>query len=991
MTELSAGSIWRRWDPHVHLPGTLLNNQFGTTSIEDALNALDARTPKIEAIGVTDYYTTASFRKALAAWQGGAGTGISLLFPNVELRLDVPTTQGSGINLHVMCSPDDVDGLDRMLAALSFSFRDSDYAGDHSGLIRLGRAFKADPSLAEDAALREGANQFKVSFDQLRRLFQTDTWYREHCLVGVAGNRGDGASGLQTQDGAFAARRQSIERFSHLIFSSHERQREFWTGRGADSRSKIVETYGGLKPCLHGSDAHSFEKLGKPDEDRFCWLKGDPRFDTFRLACLAPETRCMISSVHPLTGVEQGRISTVSINDPTWFTPGSVPVNTGLVAIIGARGSGKTALADLIAVGAGSTQPFGNPASFVSRAGRLLKQCESTVQWHDSEQTVHGFARAEVDESDDRRVRYLSQQFVERLCASDGVSDELLVEIERVIFNAWPVDDRQGATNFQELLAIRLGALKERQATELEAIGQVSEEITNQRVLKSALGRKHEERTNLTTAIGTLEGKIRELTSRSGGASGERHGVVSAALARRQELLQAADRRVTDIKALRATVEGARTTQFPQFLRALREKHVHTGLVDSDWPAFEPVFAGDVDTLVSEALGKAESQRSSLAGTPVDPVTAQALDGLSEEALAQKSVAELRVEQARLEKLVGLDKERAAQLTKLQGQLAEGRARAARLDAEIEDARQSDSRVEALAAERSQRYEAYFNALLGQEQQLKELYAPLHDILKNFGATVAKLRLSVGRRVDMAAWVRQGEALIDLRTAGTFKGAGEMQRIADESLRQVWESGNGSEAAAAIQQFSARHSESLRLQSRVPRGDERAYREWERGISRWLYNVEHIGVTYNLEYDGLNVERLSPGSRGIVLLLLYLAVDQAETDPLIIDQPEENLDPESVFTELVSLFQAASARRQIIMITHNANLVVNTDVDQVIVAHCGSLEEGKLPKLSYVSGGLEDPIIRRAVCDVLEGGAEAFRQRARRLHIDAPSTAPVGD
>jgi len=118
-----------------------------------------------------------------------------------------------------------------------------------------------------------------------------------------------------------------------------------------------------------------------------------------------------------------------------------------------------------------------------------------------------------------------------------------------------------------------------------------------------------------------------------------------------------------------------------------------------------------------------------------------------------------------------------------------------------------------------------------------------------------------------------------------------------------------------------------------------------------------------------------------VLLLLYLAVDRSESDPLIIDQPEENLDPESIYTELVRLFRDASRRRQIIMVTHNSNLVVNTDVDQVIVAHCDHLEEGKLPPLEYLSGGLEDPDVRQAVCDVLEGGAEAFRQRARRLRL----------
>jgi hypothetical protein len=69
------------------------------------------------------------------------------------------------------------------------------------------------------------------------------------------------------------------------------------------------------------------------------------------------------------------------------------------------------------------------------------------------------------------------------------------------------------------------------------------------------------------------------------------------------------------------------------------------------------------------------------------------------------------------------------------------------------------------------------------------------------------------------------------------------------------------------------------------------------------------------------------------------------------------------------------------MVTHNANLVVNTDVDQVRVAHAESVAEGRLPVLTYLAGGRQRA---KAVCDVLEGGAEAFRQRARPLHIDVP-------
>lgn len=130
-----------------------------------------------------------------------------------------------------------------------------------------------------------------------------------------------------------------------------------------------------------------------------------------------------------------------------------------------------------------------------------------------------------------------------------------------------------------------------------------------------------------------------------------------------------------------------------------------------------------------------------------------------------------------------------------------------------------------------------------------------------------------------------------------------------------------------------------------------------------------------------NIRKLSPGTRGIVLLLLYLALDDADDRPLIIDQPEENLDPKSIFDEIVGLFIEAKSKRQVIMVTHNANLVINTDADQIIIATAGPHVPGDLPPITYTSGGLERAEIRRAVCDILEGGDEAFRERARRLRV----------
>jgi len=119
------------------------------------------------------------------------------------------------------------------------------------------------------------------------------------------------------------------------------------------------------------------------------------------------------------------------------------------------------------------------------------------------------------------------------------------------------------------------------------------------------------------------------------------------------------------------------------------------------------------------------------------------------------------------------------------------------------------------------------------------------------------------------------------------------------------------------------------------------------------------------------------------LLLLYLAVDTHDLRPLFIDQPEENLDPRSVFTELVPHFRSAKQRRQVVIVTHNANLVVNTDADQIIIATSERKDDGALPSISYQRGSIENPEIRKAVCKLLEGGRRAFLDRERRYRIQS--------
>jgi len=979
------GSEWRRWDPHVHLPGTLFEDTFSGT-LEAALDILSTKEPAVEVVGVTDYFTTSGYRKADAAWKKGSGLAIKYLYPNVELRLDISTKDDKPINIHLLCDATDVDELDRFLGLLEFEYANKTYRADRPGMIALGRQFRGDATLGDEAALRAGAHQFKVGFEAFKKKFVNDGWAASNCLIAVAGGQPDGTSGLQSKGGSFDAIRQNIEAAAHIIFSGNPKQASYWLGRGTVTIAKLNELYGGPKLCLHGSDAHNEASLGAPTSDRFCWVKGDPSFETLRMACLAPDSRALIGPLPPTEGYSQGRISAVSVEDSSWVSPSRILINPGLVAIIGGRGSGKTALADLIAAGAGSTEPFVNPLSFVRRAETVLEGSVVDVEWSHGE-TMRCEFPAQPEATRTRSVRYLSQQFVERLCSADGVSSDLLSEIERVVFNAWPIDDRLGATTFQELLDFRLRSAKAKEAAEVEAIREYGESITEQRILKASRPGKESELEPLKKQLGQAEAKTKELTSKGEKGNTDRLSELNQALEQRRQDLQNADRRVQGLETLESNIAVERDSNFPRITSGIRREHVAAGLSDDDWQQFRIDFVSDVSATVQKAFISAKKTHADIAGSS-SQVGKEDVSKFNPTKLATQSVAVLSAEQRRIQSLVGLDARRTQQLEKLNQQTADFKAKIAKLEAEIVRSNEADARIDEFTTKRLERYSDYFSALLAEEEELRRLYAPLSDLLESGGSVVSKLKFSVQRVVDVHSWAIQGETLIDLRKGTKFR-SGELERLATAELLPAWQNGQGGEAATAIEQFAQAHSKDIRKQSRVdPDEDLAAYREWERSVAKWMFGAEHVRLAYSLEYGNLKIERLSPGSRGIVLLLLYLAVDKEETDPLIIDQPEENLDPESVYTELVGLFRDASSRRQVIMVTHNPNLVVNTDVDQVIVARCESLEEGRLPELSYQSGGLENPEIRRAVCEVLEGGEEAFRQRAKRLRIDISSGKP---
>lgn len=987
---LSRGSEWRRWEPHIHAPGTAMNNQFsGPTAWTDYLTALERAAPAIEAIAVTDYYVTDTYEEVLRHKAAGRLPATKLIFPNVELRLDVATARGGFVNLHLFVSPEDpkhVEELQRLLSRLQFNVMQDRFDCTRADLIRLGK--KADPNITEDnAALAYGANQFKVNFQKLREVFSESGWAKKNMLIAVAGGATDGTSGVR--EAADQTIRREIEGFAHVIFASSPAQREFWLGQRDLGPDEMRARYGGLKPCLHGSDAHKLDDVASPFGDRFSWIKGGLEFDALRQACIDPGGRAHVGAEPPASATPSQVISGIEILDARWMTTPVIPLNPGLVAIIGARGSGKTALADMIAAGCDSisdeawnAEEWANP-SFLIRARPLVGDGKVKVSWASGEPNIRALDGSDANGPFSyERVRYLSQQFVEELCSSSGLTDGLLREIERVIFEAHPDDARDGTLDFAELLDHRASRHRLAREREAEAVSQISERIGTELEKEKLIATYEGQVAQKKKLVDAYTADRAKLVSAGSEKRAQRHTELAGAANQiRAKLRQFAGQRQTFL-AMQDEVKDLRRNQAPEALRQAQSRHTHSGMSAEQWASFLLDYKGPVDNDLAGYVKWVDGEIAKLKGsTPAasDPNTPYFRDDADLSTLSQ---AVLEAEMGRLEKLVSADKETQRRYTALSGSIATETAALQTLTDKLKDAQGARARARDLQTQREEAYGRAFDALVAEQTVLEDLYAPLMARLAAASGTLKKLSFSVARVANVEQWASEAEdGLIDLRKAGAFRGKGTLLQKANEVMNGAWETGDSDAVIAAMAEFRRLYQKDLLDHSPVAHTDQTEFRAWSKRFAQWLFSTDHIAIRYGIDYDGVDIRKLSPGTRGIVLLLLYLALDDSDNRPLVIDQPEENLDPKSVFDELVHLFIEAKAHRQVIMVTHNANLVINTDADQIIIADAGPHPHGSLPPISYRSGGLENAEIRKAVCDILEGGEGAFQERARRLRV----------
>ena len=974
MANYPRGSEWRKWDLHVHTPHSLLNSQFGTDFDKYARTLLiRAANKHVAAVGITDYFSVDGYDQLSQlvrneAWLSSLPAEVAdharsmLILANVELRGFTVTDEDgrdSRVNYHLLFS-DDLSAetiRDDFLARLEFTAAATPggaperWAVTNRSLQTLGSRLKEHHRPFRSMTdLLAGMHTAVVNHEEVATLLSSQrSRFAGKCLIlaPIDEDLADvpwSGQGHQTRK-AFI---QSV----HMILSANRGTREFALGHCHDSLDEFVAEFGSRKPCVHGSDAHDFDRLFEPDERKYCWIKGDPTWRGLAYLLNEPEDRVHIGPKPPQLEAGETRAArtmrSVALHRASgattterWFDS-DVPLNAGICAIIGNRGNGKSALAEILAL-LGDTrrsQSFSFLTNERFRNPRIGKasQFQASVGWGDN--TSIGPRALDRDSVGTavERVRYIGQGFLEEICneMDRGESSRFYQELQDVIFSHVGTADRRGQPSLAALLT-ELGVGIE------QSISGLQEELaaSNRRVLELSANLEPEYRAELEARLDESRrllaahdaAKPAEVLPPEETESDDQRGLRQGVEDLRADLV-AID---TDL-ATAATEDGAlasRAAAAGRLLDRIRavEASVATFFEDAlpDAQAIGIDLTSVIELTVDRTTIDAVIDRTAERRASIHDHLDATKDGLASRRLAVVAQMTEREEQLTLPQRQRQEYLNALSRWETDRTAMVGDATVPNSLTGLAAQLESLSAIPTALATTLERRRAKVREIYDAKARLKGHYEALHGPVSEFLASnplvgTEALKLQFSADIVESGFADRLLAMIDQRRQGPFAGVDEGRAKIESLLREVdWSS------AAQVEAFPDLIANIMAPAGASPR---RLSDQLRQGFSshdllNLLTDLEYLQPTYRLTWDGRAVSELSPGERGNLLLIFYLLVDRNDI-PLIIDQPEENLDNQTVYRTLVPSMRDARLRRQIVVVTHNPNLAVVCDADQVI-------------------------------------------------------------
>jgi predicted ATPase len=995
------GAEWRKWDLHVHSPASQGYSGDYNQFIIQLGNA------DCDVIGVNDYFSVEGYREVQRrlSQPGGDLEGnkayrdsldklrSKVLFPVVECRMnnilvDKKGASGPRINFHLIFDPAvPPDNIETFLKA-------QQVAGSSVGNRYANKEFLL--------------NDVSVDFFSVLKALHDDGSFRDRVLVWLPYDEYGGIDGIDPKtDKLF---KQNLVASADILGSSNRKQADFFLWKDPTyTEDEYRGWFRKRKACVKGSDSHnSNDELGKLKDhksqptDKYCWIKADPTFAGLRQIINEPEDRVYIGRSPPKLEEVRGnttrfidrlhiRRTTEAETADTWFDC-ELPLSADMVAIIGNKGSGKSALADILAL-AGNTHCDPEHFSFLvknrfcERGGKLARQFEVRPVWADGTETRLAL-NAKPDLNAVERVRYIPQTYLEKVCTETepGQQSEFQAELRKVIFSHISEADRLGKPTLDELIEYKTEELKGQIDNARREVSRVNGELV--RLEEKA------EPAYAARIAALLREKQQELKA---------HGEIEPTKV--EQPGEVSPEQKADFDAITASLEAERTTlnrvdadiaDQQQRQVVLAEKIALARKVEGKVDNFESEYARlDRETVPDlEKLGLALSAIITLS------VDKTALIAAREQLSADKALVDGALDGTDAASLPAQKAACLARIGTLQGQLDAPNKRFQEYNEALRAWQEKAQLIEG-AADRPDTlkgYEAqlaYLRADLPGDieklrEQRREIARGIHRCVAAIRDAYMELFSAVQDLISSSVIIKEGFRLtfessiiernlegdlfdkyVSANVAGSFYRKEKGSAL--EDVRAEFDVNSDDDAIAYVEKITAYLQCDMRTAQRAPTGIASQLRKNVdvKALYDFLWGFGYLQPEYSLKLDGKDLSHLSPGERGTLLLVFYLLVDKSNK-PIIVDQPEENLDSQTVYRLLIPVIKDVKKRRQIIMVTHSPNIAVVCDAEQIIHAH---IDRAAGNAVIYTMGAIESSDINRYLVDVLEGTRPAFDNR----------------